>query len=96
MDIIITSAIKQSCLTHSLKGSDYVIRDAEFVKFRKDARSSCLVQSSSTRRLIPLALNHLGLRGCHFHAMMKEFATHDPGHQVRRMLPPPRPLRPLY
>ncbi len=75
MDIIITSAIKQSCLTHVPKGSDYVIRDAEFVKFRKDARSSGPVQSFATRRLIPLTLNHLGLRGGHFQAMMKEFAT---------------------
>ena len=74
MDIIITPAIKQSCLTHASKGSDYVIRDAESVKFRKDARSSCPVQSSSTRRPIPLALNHLGLRGGHFQAMLKEFA----------------------
>ena len=40
MDIIITSAIKSSCLTHASKGSDFVIRDAESVKFRKDARSS--------------------------------------------------------
>jgi hypothetical protein len=75
MDIKITSAIKHSCLTHVIKGSDYVIRDAESVKFRKDARSSGLVQSSSTRHLIPLALNHLGLRKGHFQAMLKEFAT---------------------
>ena len=75
MDIIITSAIKHSCLTRAIKGSDYVICDAESVKFRKDARSSGLVQSSSTRRLIPLALNHMGLRVGHFQAMLKEFAT---------------------
>ena len=75
MDIIITSAIKSSCLTHASKCSNFVICDAEYVKFRKDARSLGPVQSSATRRLIPLALNHLGLRGGHFHAMQKEFAT---------------------
>jgi hypothetical protein len=75
MDIIITSAIKSSCLTHASKDSDYVIRDVESVKLRKDARSSSPVQSSATRRLIPLALNHLGLRGGHFQTMLKEFAT---------------------
>ena len=66
MDIIITYAIKHSCLTHAIKGCDYVIRDAESVKFKKDARSSGPVQSSSTRRLIPLALNHLGRSDGHF------------------------------
>jgi hypothetical protein len=38
--ILITSAIKSSCLTHASKGSNFVIRDVESVKFRKDARSS--------------------------------------------------------
>ena len=33
------------------------------------------IQSFATRRLIPLALNHMGLRGGHFQAMWKEFAT---------------------
>jgi hypothetical protein len=75
MDTIVTSVLKQSCLTHAAKGSDYVLCAAEFVKFRKDARSSGPIQSSATRRLIPLALNHLGLRGGHFQAMIKEFAT---------------------
>ena len=58
-----------------LKAPTFVIRDVEFVKFRKDARSSGPVQSSATRRLIPLALNHLGLRGGYFQAMLKEFVT---------------------
>ncbi len=40
MDIIVTYALKQSCLTHASKGSDYVIRGDESAKFRKDARSS--------------------------------------------------------
>ena len=75
MDVIITSALKQSCLSNASKGSDFVLRDAESVKFRKDARSSGPIQSSSTRRLIPLALNHMGMRGNHFQALLKEFAT---------------------
>ncbi len=75
MDVVITSALKQSCLLQATKGSDYAIRKAETVKFRADARSSGPIQSSSTRRLVPLALNHLGLRGGHFQAVLKEFAT---------------------
>jgi hypothetical protein len=75
MDIVITSALKHSCLFNATKGSDYVIRAAESVKFRADARSSGPIQSSATRRLIPLALNHMGLRGAHFQAMLMEFAT---------------------
>ncbi len=62
-------------LLNATNGSDYVIRVVESVKFRADARSSGPIQSSATRRLIPLALNHMGLRGGHFQAMMKEFAT---------------------
>ena len=60
MEIIITSALKQSCLIQSTKGSDYVIRGAELVKRGADARSTCPIHSSSTRRLVPLALNDLG------------------------------------
>ena len=30
---------------------------------------------SATMRLIPLAMNHVGLRGPHFQAILKEFAT---------------------
>ena len=75
MDIVITSALKQTCLLQSTKGSDYAIRKAESVKFRAESRSTGLIQSSSTRRLVPLALNHLGLRGGHFAAVLREFAT---------------------
>jgi hypothetical protein len=75
MDIVIVSALKQSCLLQSIKGSDYAIRKVESVKFRADARSTGPIQSSSTRRQVPLALNHLGLRGGHFSAFLKEFAT---------------------
>ena len=75
MDIIITLVLKQSCLSNASKGSDHVLRAAEYVKFKKDARSARPIQSSATRRLIPLALNHMGLRGRHFQATLKEFAT---------------------
>ena len=75
MYIVITSALKQPCLLQSLKGSDYAIRKAESVKFKTYARSSGPIHTSSTRRLVPLALNHLGLRGGHFEAVLKEFAT---------------------
>ncbi len=39
MNIVVTSALKQSCLSHATKSSDYVIRGVESVKFREDARS---------------------------------------------------------
>ena len=45
------------------------------MKFRKDARSSGPVQFSATKRIIPLAMNHFGLRGEHFNAALKEFAS---------------------
>ena len=40
MNIVITSAIKQTCLLQSSKDSDYAIRKAKSVKFRADARST--------------------------------------------------------
>ena len=75
MDILITSALKHSCILNATKDSDHVIRAFESVNFRADARSSCPKRSSSTRCLIPLALNHLGLRGGYFSAILKEYAT---------------------
>ena len=75
MDVVITSALKQSCLLQATKGSDYALRRAKSVKFRADARSIGPIQSSSTRHLMLLALNHLGVRGGHFNAVLKEFAT---------------------
>jgi hypothetical protein len=33
------------------------------------------ISSSSTTCIVPLALNHFGLRGSHFQAVLKEFAT---------------------
>ena len=41
MDIVVTSALKHSCLINATKGSDYVIRAVESVKFWADARSTC-------------------------------------------------------
>ena len=75
MDLVITSGLKKSCLHKSISSSDFVIRDAENKKFRADANSVGPVQHSATRRLIPLAMNHLGLRGAHFESVLKEFAT---------------------
>ena len=75
MDIIVTLVLKKSCLPNVSKGSDYVFRAAQSVKLGKDARSAGPIQSSATRRMIPLALNHMGLRGGKFQAMLKEFAT---------------------
>ncbi len=75
MDIVITFALKQPCLLQSTKGSDYAIRTTESVKFRADSRSSSPIKSSYTRRLVLLALNHMGLRGGHISAVLKEFAT---------------------
>jgi len=70
MDFVVTSALKHARLIHATKGSDCVIRAVESVKFRADARSTGPIRSSATRRLIPLALNQMGLRGGHFQAML--------------------------
>ena len=75
MDVVITSAMQKSCLNHSITSSDYVIRKAENMKFGKDSRSVDPIQQSSTMRFIPLAMNHLGLRGSHFNAALREFAS---------------------
>ena len=75
MDIYINSALNQSCPFQSTKGSDYAIRKDGSVKFRANSRSTGPVHISSTRRLAPLALNRMSLRGGHFAAVLKEFAT---------------------
>jgi len=46
-----------------------------FPDFGKDSRSVDPIQLSPTMRFIPLAINHLGLRGSHFNATPREFAT---------------------
>jgi hypothetical protein len=75
MDIVVSSAMQRSCLTLSSKSSDNTIRKAENENFRKDARSVGPIQFSSSKRFIPLSMNHFGLRGGHFNAFLKEFAS---------------------
>ncbi len=75
MDIVIASGLTKSCLSSSSRSSDFVLKGAERAKFGKDRRSTNPISSSSTMRLVPLALNHLGLRGPHFQALLKEFAS---------------------
>jgi hypothetical protein len=75
MDIVITSAMQRSCLINSSKSPDFAIRKAENEKFRKDARSAGPIHNCPTKRFIPLAMNHFGLRGGHFNAVLKEFAS---------------------
>ena len=75
MDIVTTFALQPSCLLPATKRSDYVIKLVEDRKFKRDAASTRPIQNSATMKLIPLAMNHLGLRGGHFQAALKEFAT---------------------
>jgi hypothetical protein len=75
MDIVIASALQKSCLSSIDKSSDIVLKTAEKSKFREDLNSAKPISSSSTMRFVPLALNHFGLRGPHFQAVLKEFAT---------------------
>ncbi len=57
MDIVIASALQLSCLLPSTRSSDYVIKEVEDKKFRRDASSMGPIPDSATRRLIPLAMN---------------------------------------
>ncbi len=75
MDIVITYELEKLCLIQTTKCSDFGIRDVENMKFRSDASSTCPIHNSATIRIIPLALNPLGMRGGHFKAALKEFAT---------------------
>ena len=75
MGIVISSRLTRSCFNSSCKISDYVLKVVEVAKFGKDKRSCNPIASFSTMRFIPLALNHLGLRGPHFQADLKKFAT---------------------
>jgi len=74
MDIVIVFGLTKSCLSSSNKSSDFVLKAAESTKFAKDRRCNP-ISSSPTMRFIPFPQNHLGLRGPHFQAMLKEFAT---------------------
>ncbi len=40
IDVVITSRLQRSCLSHSSTSFDFVIRDAKNKKFRKDAINS--------------------------------------------------------
>jgi hypothetical protein len=75
MDIVVTSALHKSCLFQTSKSSDYAIRKAENEKYKKDSRSVGPIHNNSTKRFVPPAMNHLGLRGGHFNASLKSFAT---------------------
>ena len=58
-----------------LQSSDFVRKGAERAKFGRDRRSFNPILSSSTMHFVSLALNYLGLRGPHFQAFLKEFAS---------------------
>jgi len=75
MDVVITSDMQRSCLLHSSKSFDFAIRKTENEKFNKDARSVGPIQNCPIKRFLPLAMNHFGLRGGHFNAALKEFAS---------------------
>jgi hypothetical protein len=75
MDIVIASALTKSCSLPYSQSSDFMLRQAENKKFNNDLRSTEPIQESATRRLIPLASNHFGLRGPHFQVVLQEFAT---------------------
>ncbi len=75
MDIVVTSALQRSCLSQTSKSSNHVVRKVENDKFMKDANSVGPIQTSSTKRFIPIAMNHFGKRGGLFNSVLKEFAT---------------------
>jgi len=76
MDVVVTSAMQKSCLTQSITSSDYVVKRAQNQKSGRDSKSIDPIQLISTMRFIPLAaMNHLGLRGNHFNAALREFAS---------------------
>ncbi len=75
MDLVIAPCLTKSCLSSSCKCSDLVLKGVERAKFGKDRRSVNPISSSSTMRFVPLAPNHLGQRGPHFHALLKKFAS---------------------
>ncbi len=75
MDLVIASALQKSCLSSTDKSSDIVLKAAEKTKIKKDLNSVKPISSSSTMRFVPLAINHFGLRGPHFQALLKEYAS---------------------
>ena len=75
MDCVVVSGLAKSCLSNQANKSDFSLRLAEKAKFTKVRRSSCPVASSTTMRLIPFVVSHLGLHSPHMQAILKEFAT---------------------
>jgi hypothetical protein len=75
MDIVIASGLTKSCLSYSCKSYDYDLKVAKRAKFKKDKKLANPISSSSTIRFVPLAFNHMGMRGPHFQTVLQEFAT---------------------
>ena len=71
MDLLIASGLTKSCLSSSCKSSDFVLKAAKKAKLRKERNSAYPISASSTMRFVPLALNHIGMRGPHFQAILK-------------------------
>jgi hypothetical protein len=75
MSDVIAPALMKSCLSSTSKSSDFVLRQVENKKISKDLKSSGPIQFSVAQWLVPLAMNRVGLRGCHFTAIREEFVT---------------------
>ena len=75
MDMVVAPGLTKSCLSSSCKSSEFVLKAAEKAKFRKDENSANPISTFSTMRFVPLPLNHFGMKGSHFQAVLKEFAT---------------------
>jgi hypothetical protein len=75
MDQNIASGLTKSRLSSSCRSSGFVLKAAEKAKFKKNKNSAKPISTSSTMRFVPLALNHFGMRGSHYQAVLKEFAT---------------------
>jgi len=75
MNIVIASGLTISCLSFSCKSFEFVLKGAETTKFGKDRRSVNPISSCSKMHCVSLALNHSRLRGPHFQAVLKEFAS---------------------
>ena len=67
MGIVITSRLTKSCLSSSIKSSDFVLKTVESKKFAKVRWSYIPISSSFTWHFIPLALNYMGLREICYH-----------------------------
>jgi hypothetical protein len=54
MDLVVASCLTKSCLSSSCKSSDFVLKEAEKAKLRKDKNSANPISTSSTMRFVPL------------------------------------------